>query len=183
MSFEVEISAQAESDLRDVFDYIAVKLKAVRTAAGQLSRLQNEIQSLSDMPERYHLYEREPWHSRGLRVLTVDNYCVFYAVHNESNAVFVVRVMYGGRNIDAELSKIDAATLEDVEIKLNEAELEVHDGKLLDATDSLDKIRHKYGFTDEIELKLNEADKAAAADSVRYTEPEMFGGVRKHLRG
>lgn len=146
MSFEVEISAQAESDLRGVFEYIAVKLKAVSTAAGQLSRLQDEIQSLSDMPERYHLYEREPWHSRGLRVLTVDNFCVFYAVHKESHTVFVARVMYGARNIDAELLRADVATLEDVEVKLKEAELEVHDGKLLDASASLKEIRHKHGL-------------------------------------
>ena len=29
-------------------------------------------------------------------------------------------------------------------------------------------------LTDEIEMKLDEADKAAAADSVRYTEDEVF---------
>lgn len=29
-------------------------------------------------------------------------------------------------------------------------------------------------LTDDIELKLDEADKAAAADPVRYTEDEVF---------
>ena len=33
-------------------------------------------------------------------------------------------------------------------------------------------------LTDEIEMKLDEADKAAAADSVRYTEDEVFSRVR-----
>lgn len=36
-------------------------------------------------------------------------------------------------------------------------------------------------LTDEIEIKLEEADKAAAADSVRYTENEVFSRVRNRI--
>lgn len=36
-------------------------------------------------------------------------------------------------------------------------------------------------LTDEVELRLDEADWAAAADSVRYTEEEVFGRVRSRL--
>lgn len=36
-------------------------------------------------------------------------------------------------------------------------------------------------LTDEVELKLDEADKAAAADTVRYTEDEVFARVRSRI--
>lgn len=36
-------------------------------------------------------------------------------------------------------------------------------------------------LTDEVELRLDEADRAAAADSVRYTEEEVFGRVKSQL--
>ena len=36
-------------------------------------------------------------------------------------------------------------------------------------------------LTDETEMKLDEADKAAAADATRYTEEEIFGRVRRRL--
>lgn len=36
-------------------------------------------------------------------------------------------------------------------------------------------------LTDEIEMKLDEADKAAAADSVRYTEDEVFSRVKNRI--
>ena len=36
-------------------------------------------------------------------------------------------------------------------------------------------------LTDEAEMKLDEADKAAAADSVRYTEDEVFDRVRSRI--
>lgn len=36
-------------------------------------------------------------------------------------------------------------------------------------------------LTDEAEMKLDEADKTAAADSVRYTEDEVFSRVRNRI--
>ena len=36
-------------------------------------------------------------------------------------------------------------------------------------------------LTDGVELRLDEADRAAAADTVRYTEEEVFGRVRSRL--
>lgn len=36
-------------------------------------------------------------------------------------------------------------------------------------------------LTDEAEMKLDEADKAAAADSVRYTKDEVFSRVRNRI--
>ena len=54
---------------------------------------------------RYRLYEKEPWKSRGLRVLPVDNYVLFYIPNEEDKVVTVVRVLYGGRNIEKELKE------------------------------------------------------------------------------
>ncbi|MFZ2256586.1 MAG: type II toxin-antitoxin system RelE/ParE family toxin [Clostridiaceae bacterium] len=103
MSYAVEITQQADSDLRCIFEYIAFELQAVQNATGQLSRLEKNILSLDEMLERYRRYGKEPWLSRGLRIMPVDNYCVFYIPDSEKQVVSIVCVMYGGRNIDAEL--------------------------------------------------------------------------------
>ena len=72
---------------------IAVKIESVIiTVRGQ-------------MPERFRAYLKEPWHSRGLRVMPVDNYIVFYIPDGETRTVNVIRVMYGGRDIDTQLNK------------------------------------------------------------------------------
>ena len=105
MIFEVEISEQAEADLRGIFEYIAFTLLAPENASGQLDRLENGILSLEQYPMRHRAYEKEPWHSRGLRVLPVDNYVVLYIPNEETKVVTVIRVMYGGRNIDKELKE------------------------------------------------------------------------------
>ena len=44
------------------------------------------------MPERYRKYEKEPWKSRGLRVLPVDNYVVLYIPDSDKKVVTILRV-------------------------------------------------------------------------------------------
>ena len=103
MIFDVQVSKQADRDLRDIFEYIAFELLAPENAAGQLDRLEDAISKLDNMPEKYRRYEREPWKSRGLRVFPVDNYMVFYIPNMDSKVVTVIRVMYGGRDVDKQL--------------------------------------------------------------------------------
>lgn len=105
MIYDVQISIQAESDLRSIFEYIAFELQSVQNAAGQLSRLEESINSLDQMPERFRRYDKEPWRSRGLRVMPIDNYVVLYIPNHDTKVVNIVRVMYGGRDVDAQLSR------------------------------------------------------------------------------
>ena len=58
--------------------------------------------------KRYHLYDKEPWKERNLRIMSVDNYLVFYIPQNEEKTVTVIRVMYGRRDIDAQLRQTKA---------------------------------------------------------------------------
>ena len=103
MSYSVKITNEANNDLRSIYEYIAFELKSIETAIGQLERLEQSILKLSEMPERYKQYENEPWKSKGLRMMPVDNYIVFYIPDNDKNTVTIIRVMYGGRNIERQL--------------------------------------------------------------------------------
>lgn len=104
MNYEVNITPQASNDLRGIYEYIAFTLRSSQNAAGQLDRLEKNIEALEQMPERYRVYDKEPWRSRNLRVLSVDNYLVFYIPNREDGVVTILRVMYAGRNIDKHLA-------------------------------------------------------------------------------
>lgn len=65
------------------------------------------VAKLNQLPLRHRLYEKDPWHSKGLRVLPVDNYLVFYLPVEAQKIVVVVRIMYGGRNIEEQLLRTD----------------------------------------------------------------------------
>ena len=104
MKYEVVISAQAEDDLREIFDYIAYELQAPLNAVNQLDRLEKNIFSLEFMPNRFRAFEREPWLSRGLRILPVDNFLVLYILDEISLTVTIIRVMYGARAVENNLT-------------------------------------------------------------------------------
>ena len=104
MIYEVEVAEQADSDLRGIFEYIAFELQSPENASGQLERLEEQILSLDTMPERCRKYEKEPWKSRGLRILPVDNYVVLYIPDSDKKVVTILRVIYAGRDIDNQLN-------------------------------------------------------------------------------
>ena len=106
MSYQVTLTPEAKHDLREIYRYIAVELQSEQNANGQLNRLEENILKLDEMPERFRVYDREPWRSRNLRVMPVDHYLVFYIPDHQSQIVTVVRVMYGGRDIEAQLGNM-----------------------------------------------------------------------------
>lgn len=64
------------------------------------ARIENAVYSLATFPERYRCYEKEPWKSRNLRAMPVGKYLVFYIVDNKAKMVSVIRIMYGGRDVE-----------------------------------------------------------------------------------
>ena len=104
MTYSVEIAAQAEQDLRGIYEYIAYVLQSAQNAAAQLARLEENIYALDQMPERYRRYEKEPWHSRGWRIMPVDHYCVFYIPDHGHRVVNIIRVLYAGRDMETALA-------------------------------------------------------------------------------
>lgn len=105
MTYKVKISETAEKDIRKIYEYIAFELLSPSVAAAQVGRIEKSILSLDEMPMRFRIYENEPWKSRGLRVMPVDNYLVFYIPYEQNHTVNILRIMYGGRDIEKQLNK------------------------------------------------------------------------------
>ena len=108
MIYEVIITGQANADLRGIYEYITFELLSPDNAAGQLKRLEEHIIGPEEFPEKFRPYEKEPWNSRGLRVMPVDNYLVFYIPNKDTGIVTVIRVMYTGRDVDNQLNNYTA---------------------------------------------------------------------------
>ena len=106
MMYDVQLSEQAEKDIRGIYEYIAFDLQSPIAASGQL---EEAIYKLDHMPNRFRRYDKEPWRSRGLRLFAVDNYAVFYIPDVVKKQVTVIRVMYGVRDIDSELRRYTGA--------------------------------------------------------------------------
>ena len=107
MIWRVDYTEAARQDLQDIQDYISGVLLEPVTAAGQVNRTMDSVDSLVYMPLRHRLYDNEPWRSRGLRVVPVDNYVVLYLPDESKKTVTIIRVMYGRRNIDRQLKQFE----------------------------------------------------------------------------
>lgn len=95
--YKVMISKAADADLEKIADYIAISLQEPATALKQMGRMKDALLSLQAMPQRHSVVYDKYLASRGVRLLLVDNYLVFYTVNNAAATVSIVRILYGRR--------------------------------------------------------------------------------------
>lgn len=107
MNYSIVLTETARADLSAIFRYIAVDLQSVQNANAQLSRIEKAIASLSQMPERYRVYDSKNWRERNMRIMPVDKYLVFYVPVHDDCTVTVMRILYGGRDIDRQLEMLE----------------------------------------------------------------------------
>lgn len=98
MKYSVEISFKADNDIETIYKYIAFNLLSPDNAVHQIDRLYKMIFSLEEMPFRFRRFPRKDTSKDELRIVTVDNYCIFYSINENNNTVQIVRVIYGSRN-------------------------------------------------------------------------------------
>ena len=101
----VKILPDAEDDIENIYIHIATQLLEPQIAANYIQRIKNAIFKLDHMPERFRLYDKEPWRSKGLRLFSVGNYIVFYHTAQEVNTVYIDAVIYGARDLDVVLEE------------------------------------------------------------------------------
>jgi toxin ParE1/3/4 len=99
-NYNVVYSSDALDDLRDIYSYIAIKLKVPDTALNQINHIRKEISSLNFMPMRFAVVDWEPWKSMGVRKALADKYAAFYTVDDDRGIVTIARIFYGGQDIE-----------------------------------------------------------------------------------
>lgn len=107
MSWTVKYTNQAREDIKVIYEYIAFELLVPDTATVQIQRIFKIVRGLDEMPMRFKFYEDEPWKSKGLRFVPVDNYLIFYLPIEETNTVSIVRIIYAGRDMNKQLQKTE----------------------------------------------------------------------------
>lgn len=99
--YAVIYSPEAKEDLFSIYRYIAHDLFEPKIAENQVNRIRNSIKKLGVLPERHKLVDWEPWSSLGTRSFVIDNFIVYYLVNQDYKFVSIIRILYGGRNVEA----------------------------------------------------------------------------------
>ena len=98
--YRVEYSGEALDDLRSIYDYIVFELLAQHYAQNQVRRIRDAIRGLEVFPRKHPIVEWEPWKSNDVHKMPVDHYVVYYIVNDQELSVSVIRIFYGGRDIE-----------------------------------------------------------------------------------
>lgn len=94
--WKVILTPEFKQEFKGIYSYIAKVLLVPETAKKQVTRILDQVEKLVDMPSRFSLFEKEPWHRRGLRKLIIDNYIVFYYPNEQTREVVVFHVFLAG---------------------------------------------------------------------------------------
>ena len=103
IKYKIILTDRAKYDLDDIYNYISKSLMAERAAENLMTRIQDSIMNLADMPEAFSIIEQYKQRDYQYRKLIVNNYLVIYRIDKEQEMVYIVRVIYGGRNYLTEL--------------------------------------------------------------------------------
>ena len=98
IEYKVKITKQAKYYMRDICDYIAIKLNAPEAAKNLLATLKREIKSLNHFPARIKFTDEEPWRSKGIHRMIVKNYYVYFWINEIKKQVYITSVVFAKRN-------------------------------------------------------------------------------------
>lgn len=105
MKYQIFYTNSARQDLKNIYRYLSESLVEPEIATKLTDKIMKAIRTLDEMPQRYRLFDEEPWRNRGLRILPVNNYLIFYLSDEEKAIVTILRIIYGGRDISKQLSE------------------------------------------------------------------------------
>jgi len=98
MNYKVQITKPAQSDMREIYKYIANDLQNQNAAVRRISLIDEKIQSLKNNPTRFPLLRDDFLASKGFRMVVVKTHLIFFAIREEAKSVSVMRVLYGRRD-------------------------------------------------------------------------------------
>ncbi len=80
---------------QEIIAYIAEVLMVPETAQRWKERLKAELQKLSYMPSRIPLTEEEPWRSKGIHRLVIENFLLYFWIDEDTQTSLDGEILSG----------------------------------------------------------------------------------------
>ena len=93
----IEVTESAQADLREIIRYIQTDLTSPRTADIFLKGIEEAMEQLSFMPEKFQLVRDDYLASKGYRSTHYKNYLIFYIIDHHMQTVFIHRILHTSR--------------------------------------------------------------------------------------
>jgi len=97
--FGYVLTRKAEADVDEIIEYFAVELSNLKAASDFMDKLMMTIGRVCAFPEMGSAVENEFLSNSAVRKLPIDNYLIYYIPSYGEHTIYVLRVVYGRRNI------------------------------------------------------------------------------------
>lgn len=105
--WDYRLAEKAAADLDSIIGYITVELANPKAASNFADKLQAAIDEVRSFPESGSLVVNEYLPATKVRKKLVGNYILYYLPDPAEKMIFVLRIVYGRRNMDEILRQID----------------------------------------------------------------------------
>ncbi len=102
-----QLTQKADADLDDIVGYIAVELANPKAASDFVDKLQGAIDEARSFPESGSSVVNEFVPNTEVRKKLVGNYIMYYLSDSAEKMIFVLRIVYGRRNMDEILRQMN----------------------------------------------------------------------------
>ncbi len=96
--YRVIFTEMAETDLNEIYEYIATDLKAPIAAMSFTHSLEETFNLLAFLPNTHPKVRDYRLSAMGYRWLGIKNYMAFYTIDEQIKTVTVERILYGRRD-------------------------------------------------------------------------------------
>ena len=106
MAYDFYFTPRAEQDLDDILSYISFVLKNETAARNLGNKIFEQIDNVCLFPLSGSLVSNELFVDNSIRKLIIDNYVLYYIPNEQEKRIYILRVVYGQRNLDNVLRNI-----------------------------------------------------------------------------
>lgn len=105
--YGIKVTEYALGQMQETVRYLTEIKLSPEIAQDWLQKMYEGISKLSYMPERVSYTTEENWVNRGIHKLILMNYYVYFWIEEKSDTVWVIAVVYAGRDQQAQLDQMD----------------------------------------------------------------------------
>ena len=106
-NYQYHFTKKAEADLDEILSYISIELSNPAAAAGFLKDLLAVIASICSVPKIGRIVENEFLPDKEIRKSLVGNYVLYYLPDAVEMTIYILRILYGRRNLDELVREIN----------------------------------------------------------------------------
>lgn len=106
MAYDFMLVRKAEEDLEEIVSHLAQQLCNPQAAASFLAQLRTSIEEACAFPESGSPVDNEFLPVQTIRKKLVRSYVLYYLPDPDANKIYVLRIVYGRRNLEEVLREI-----------------------------------------------------------------------------